>query len=95
MKSYAKRVDANHANIVLNLRRVPGCTVMDLSAVGAGCPDIAVGFRGKNYFMEIKDGRKPPSRRKLTAAQVAWIGEWTGQVSVVKSVDDVWSVLQI
>ena len=52
----AARVDDNHAKIVASLRLV-GCTVLDLSAVGQGCPDIMVGLAGVNYLIEIKDGR--------------------------------------
>ena len=68
---------------------------MDLSAVGSGCPDIAVGFRGDNYIMEIKDGNKSPSRRQLTPAQRGWFDEWTGQAAVVKSVDEAFALLGV
>lgn len=59
-----------------------------LHAVGGGCTDLAVGFRGVNYMIEVKDGSKPPSARKLTPDQVDWHGEWRGQVCVVKSVQE-------
>ena len=35
--------------------------------------------------MEIKDGRKPESERKLTAQQVIFHKTWKGQVEVVIS----------
>jgi len=64
-------VDANQADIVSALRRV-GAHVCDLSAAGKGIPDLIVYFRGELRFLELKDGSKPPSARKLTPAQKAF-----------------------
>lgn len=83
----AAKVDANQSEIVAALRSV-GATVQPLHTVGKGCPDIVAGFRGSNYFLEIKDGKKPPSARALTSDQVEWHGGWKGQVVVVKTVDE-------
>lgn len=83
----AARVDANQPEIVKALRSV-GATVEHLHAVGKGCPDISVGWRGVNYFLEIKDGAKPPSKRELTPAQKDWHAGWKGQVAVVCNVDE-------
>lgn len=85
MRRVARR-DDNHAEVVKALRQL-GCTVQDLAAVGSGCPDILVGFRGKNLALEIKDGKKPPSARTLTPEQVVWHHDWRGQVVVVESVE--------
>jgi hypothetical protein len=82
----AARVDTNHAVIVGALRAC-GATVQSLAQVGGGCPDILVGYRGRNLLLEIKDGSKPPSARKLTADQVPWHAEWRGAVRVVDNVD--------
>lgn len=82
----AAKVDANQAEIVHALRCI-GCSVQVLSTVGKGVPDLLVGFNGMNVLMEIKDGKKPPSDRKLTADQIVWHDEWRGQVNVVESVD--------
>jgi hypothetical protein len=59
--------------------------VADTSRVGDGWPDIVVGFRGKNWLLEIKDGSKPPSKRKLTAEQEQFVAYWRGQWACVKS----------
>jgi len=83
----AARVDDNQAEIVAALRAA-GCTVQSLAAVGKGCPDAAVGFRGRNLLLEIKDGAKPPSKRKLTPDEERWHAAWRGQVAVVESVDE-------
>ena len=73
----AARTDANHAEIVQILKQA-GCTVLDLSAVGKGCPDLAVGRRGVTYWIEVKDGSKPPSARALTPDQTQWHDWWKG-----------------
>lgn len=83
----AARVDANQTEIV-NALRAAGAAVEPLHRVGDGCPDLLVGYRSHNYLLEIKDGNKPPSKRKLTPDQVEWIAGWRGQVSVVTSVDE-------
>lgn len=88
----AAKIDANQNEIVEFLRK-QGATVQILSSVGKGCPDILVGFNGKNLLMEIKDGSKTASQTKLTSDQVKWHSEWRGDVDVVFSVDDVKRVL--
>lgn len=76
------RRDRNHPGIVKGLRDV-GASVLDLGDVAKGCPDILVGWRGRNYLLEIKDGEKPPSQRDLTDDQKAFHLAWRGQVGVV------------
>lgn len=88
----AARVDDNQAEIVKTLRYV-GCSVTSLASIGRGCPDIVVGYNGVNYLMEIKDGSKPPSKRKLTPDEQTWHEEWRGQVAVVESVQDAFRVI--
>jgi len=84
----AARVDRNHAEIVAALRAV-GATVQSLAAIGAGVPDLLVGFRRQTYLIEVKDGTKKPSERELTTDQIAWHLEWNGgPCSVVNNVDE-------
>ena len=83
MPKYAARADANQPQIVDILRQV-GATVQHLHMVGSGCPDIMVGFQGQNYLMEIKDGQKSPSKRKLTDDEQEWHDIWRGQVAIVR-----------
>lgn len=83
----AARVDANQREIVEALRRV-GATVQPLHTIGSGCPDILVGYRGTNILLELKDGDKPLSRRRLTADEERWHAEWRGQVATADSVDE-------
>jgi Holliday junction resolvase len=71
----AARRDDNHADIVRALRKV-GCNVLDLGAVGNGCPDLLVSFAGVLSLLEVKDGSKPPSARKLTDDQKLFHAVW-------------------
>jgi hypothetical protein len=82
------RVDANQAAIVSALRKI-GAFVQSLAEIGKGCPDILVCFRGIWAVMEIKDGTKPPSARRLTPDEVKWhqAALQCGPVHVVESVE--------
>ena len=81
------RIDDNQQTIV-NILRTTGATVVSLSGVGKGVPDLLVGFRGVTLLMEIKDGKKPPSDRKLTTDQQKWHAEWRGgALAIVDSAD--------
>jgi Holliday junction resolvase len=84
----AARTDDNQREIVEMFRKL-GCTVLDLSKVGKGCPDILVGAQSRNHLVEIKDGSKPPSKRRLTADQTKFHRVWRGDVHVVQSLADV------
>lgn len=83
-----KRVDANQKTIVETFRKL-GCSVLILSDVGKGCPDLCVGWDGKCYLIEVKDGTKTPSKRKLTAAEQLFFDNWKGHASIIESVDEV------
>lgn len=82
----AAKVDDNQAEIVAALRKI-GASVQPLHAVGQGCPDLLVGWRGITSLLEVKDGKKPPSARKLTPDQEKWHAAWMGQVTVVETVE--------
>lgn len=88
----AAKVDANQAQIVAALRDI-GATVQSLAMVGSGCPDIAVGYMGVTLLLEVKDGDKPPSARKLTPEEARWHESWRGHVDVVQDVEEALSVV--
>lgn len=90
----APRVDDNQGQIVDALRSV-GCSVCSLAGVGKGFPDLAVGFRGRNFFLEVKDGSKPPCKRKLTPDEEAFHASWRGHVAVVESVEDALKIVGV
>lgn len=83
----AARTDANQAEIVKALRAI-GASVTDTSSVGQGFPDLVAGFRGRNWLLECKDGRKPPSARKLTPDQIEFKATWRGHWAVVNSPEE-------
>ncbi len=89
----AAKVDANQPAIIAALRAV-GCSVQPLHTVGQGCPDLLVGKAGRTFVMEIKDGAKPPSERKLTPDQIAWHGAWRG-VPVLVVIDEAQAIRHI
>lgn len=83
----AARVDENQSDIVAALRAI-GATVRVISQ-GDGIPDLLVGFMGKTILLEVKDGKKPPSARKLTPAEQKFFDEWRGgSLAIVNTVDE-------
>jgi hypothetical protein len=88
----AARNDANQDAIVRQLRDA-GLSVLVLSRVGNGCPDLLVGYRQQNYLFEVKDGSKPESARRLTPAEVRFCSSWKGQVRVAESAEDIFMVV--
>jgi Holliday junction resolvase len=87
--------DANHRTIVDTFRRA-GCSVLELTAVGFGAPDLLIGKHGRTFLVEVKDGAKSPSRRKLRPSQVAFAAAWRGgPVHVVKDVTEAWTLAQL
>lgn len=74
----AARIDENQTRIVAALRAV-GASVTSLAAVGKGCPDLLIGYRGVNYLLEIKI-----PRGKLTIAQVVWHEQWAGRAGIAR-----------
>lgn len=87
MPRRAARIDANHTEIVRALRDV-GAGVQSLAAIGKGCPDLLVGFRGECFCLEVKDGTKKPSAQALTPDEERWEENWPGHYRVVRSVDE-------
>lgn len=63
------RTDANHASVVQALRSA-GWTVVDTSRLGGGFPDLLAAKHGRIELIEVKDGRKRPSERALTMAEI-------------------------
>ena len=89
----AAKIDANQEQIVSALRAA-GATVQSLAGVGVGVPDLLVGHQGKTVLLEVKDGSKPPSARRLTEDQLKWHGAWRGgPLAIVDGVDAALRVL--
>jgi hypothetical protein len=77
-------VDKNQREIVNALRAI-GCSVLDLSRMGKGTPDILVFCPRLHAYclVEIKS-----DKGKMTPAQKKFHADWRGPVVVVKSVDE-------
>ena len=92
MTRRAARIDRNQPEIVDALRRT-GVSVETLAAVGEGVPDLLCALANdQTFLLEVKDGSKPASERKLTKDQVIWHARWRGRVHVVTSVDEALAV---
>ena len=86
------KTDANQTSIVKELRKL-GASVFPMSNLGSGYPDIACGWRGANYFFEIKDPKQPPSARKLTDDEKDFHLAWSGQVAVITSTEEAMDIM--
>lgn len=91
--TYARKVDANQPEIVKAFRDL-GAAVVLLHRVGGGCPDLLVSRTDiPPFLVEIKDGAKPKSARKLRGSQEVFHSEWPHRIEVVTSVDDVLRIM--
>lgn len=89
---YACRIDENQNEIVKTFRDL-GASVLILSSVGKGCPDLLIGITDNqgykhNILVEVKDGKKSPSQRKLTSDEQKFFDNWKGKVLVISSAED-------
>ncbi len=83
----AARIDDNHKDIRDALRKM-GATVYDMSGVGRGFPDLLVTGKGRDRWVEVKDGDKCPSEQALTPAQADLHAKWNGApIWILTSVD--------
>ena len=76
------RVDKNHKEIVDCFRKI-GCSVLSLSAVGKGCPDLLISYQKQCYLVEVKS-----EHGKLNTWQEEWGRRWGSPVYVVKTKED-------
>jgi hypothetical protein len=91
---YASKVDNNQKQIVTALRKL-GAVVL-LTHQLKNCCDCIVYYRGNTYTVEIKDGKLPPSARKLTEGEQefkAKIESVGCKYWVIESVEDAVSML--
>lgn len=92
------KLDANHQAIgdALSAR---GASVYSLAGEGKGCPDLLVGWRGRNLLLEVKrtrdyDKKAGRKRQETREAQIAWAVKWTGQYAIVTSPDEALAFLE-
>lgn len=84
------KTDVNESDIVAALRAIPGC------CVETGHDDILVGYKGRNYWFEIKNpdevdrNGKPYKRNNNTyKRQTSLANEWTGHYEIVTGIDQI------
>lgn len=83
----AARVDDNHAAVADYLVSM-GWSVISTAGLGKGVPDLVAGRPGFAAWIEVKDGSKPKSARKLTPAQAKFAERWTGPYILATSPQD-------
>jgi Holliday junction resolvase len=86
------KVDANQKEIVRHLRML-GCSVAVTSDVAHGFPDLVVGWNGKTFLIELKDGKKVPSKQKPTPEEIIFESRWKGQYAVCNSLDEIIKII--
>ena len=82
MSKYARKTDSNQRDIVAALLK-SGCSVLDLSRVGQGCPDLLVGRAGKCYLLEVKS-----LKGKLNPLQGEFHRAWNGNIAIVRTPEE-------
>ncbi len=87
----AAKVDANQDQVVSALRTA-GVLVLSLASLGKGVPDLLCAFHGRLVLLEVKDGNKPPSARKLTKDQEEFHKAWASVPLFV--VESPWDALK-
>ena len=89
----AKRIDTNQNQVVKNLRQL-GISVAITSMLGKGFPDLVIGYKKRNYLIELKDGKKAKSQKKLTECEEEFFNAWKGQINVCENIDDILKLLK-
>jgi hypothetical protein len=88
----AARRDDNEKEIIAAMREA-GAYVKAIN--DEGLFDLLVSYRGETMLIEVKDGAKPPSARRLTEAEQKFHDEWPGSdLYIVNSVEEALSLLR-
>lgn len=88
------RIDGNQVAIVRELRQM-GYSVLVMSHLGNGAPDILVGASGRNYAFELKDHNAKPSDKKLTTGEKIFHICWQGQIAVAETTEDICKIIEV
>jgi hypothetical protein len=83
----ANRRDSNHREVINEFEKL-GWEVLDIADL-KNCCDIVAAVNNITICVEIKDGSKPPSQRKLTSGEDAFMKRWKGLWFKVETLDDV------
>lgn len=83
----AAKVDDNQSEVVALFRKL-GWTVLIISQL-KNCCDIIISKNGRTVAVEIKDGAKPLSKRKLSDGEVKFRDNWQGEYALIETQEDV------
>ena len=87
----AARRDDNEKQIIDALRR---CGAYVKAINDDGTFDLLVAYNNRTFLIEVKDGAKAPSARKLTDAEQKFHDEWPNDnLHIIKSVDEALALL--
>jgi hypothetical protein len=87
-RKYGAKKDANHAELVGALRKL-GASVLDLSGLGSGIPDLVVWCAERYVLVDIKNRGTAYGRRGLNKNQKEWADGWSTPVFLVYDTADV------
>jgi hypothetical protein len=88
----AARRDDNEQDIIKAMR-AEGAYVKQIN--DEGLFDLLVSYRGETLLIEVKDGAKPPSARRLTEAELKFHEEWPGSdLFIITSVEEAIALLR-
>jgi hypothetical protein len=88
----AARRDDNEQSIIKAMR-AEGAFVKVINDEGTF--DLLCWYNGRTLLLEIKDGSKPPSARRLTPAEQKFHDEWPGSdLYIVNSVEEAIALLR-
>ena len=88
----AARRDANEGEIIKAMREA-GAYVKVINDEGAF--DLLCWYNGWTLLIEVKDGAKPPSARRLTDAEQKFHDEWPGKnLHIINSVEEALALLK-
>ena len=88
----AARRDDNEKEIIAAMR-AKGAYVKVIN--DEGLFDLLVSHRGETMLIEVKDGAKPPSARRLTEAELKFHEEWPGSnLFIITSVEEAIALLR-
>lgn len=88
----AARRDTNEGDIIKAIR-AEGAYVKVIN--DEGLFDLLVSYRGETLMIEVKDGAKPPSARRLTEAEQKFHEEWPGSnLHIVTSAEEALALLK-
>ena len=90
MRRAARRDDGERE--IIDALRKAGAYVKQVN--DEGLADLLVWHGGRTLILEVKDGKKPPSARKLTEAEQKFHNEWPGDnLFIVNSVEEALKVI--